>query len=511
MSRSWKAAAVVPLLLALGACSTPEEAPQDGPPPVDARFSGQQLAFGSCDGYATTEADKKLFASNDAYECARMKVPLDYENPDGATAEIAMLRVPARGESLGPLLLNSGGPGGTGMNFAAMTATALAASPVTERFDLIGFDPRGVGASTPQINCFTDEQIATGALNNEFIVTDGAATEAQTRELAEQCTQRSGGEQVLAAVGSRDTARDMDVLRAVLGQEKLNFLGQSYGTRIGALYAEQFPQHVRALVLDGAVDPQLGFAERRLSTFTAFQATFDAMAADCATRPGCPLGTDPAGATEAYQKLTRPLVAEPLPVKDGGKLTYNTVVGLTTSLLYEPAAWPAITTAMGGLRDGDGNKWIEVAEKLGSTGGTANFEDAIYAITCMDEERLTPERAVELRQDMRKAAPFMDPGTSPEGARDSCESWPVEPDPAHPYPAKVEGLPATLTISITGDTTTPHSGGESLAKTLGGTLLTVDGYGHTIAATGQNACVNDAVAAYLVDLKTPAADARCTR
>ncbi|WP_198153959.1 alpha/beta hydrolase [Catenuloplanes japonicus] len=486
----------IALTLALGAC-----APQPAESDSLERFTGQTLTFGSCDGYATTAADEKLFAGQ---ECARMLVPLDYDAPDGPTGEIAMLRVPARGASLGPLLLNSGGPGGTGMNFAVQTAANLAGSPITERFDLVGFDPRGVGASRPALDCFTDAQTDTAA---EFITTAGRYTEANTRAIAEGCATLSGGAQVLGAVGSRDTARDMDVLRAVLGQEKLSFLGQSYGTRIGALYAEQFPAHVRALVLDGAVDPQLGFAERRLGTFAAFQTAFDALAADCATKPDCPLGADP---TRVFQETVRPLVDRPLTGADGRKAGFNDVVGLVIALLYDSAAWPATVSIISGLRDGDPAPYFGVVDLLGS-GAEGNFIDATIGINCIDNERLTPAQAVALRERIWAAAPFMDPGTGAEGARDSCEAWPVAPDPAFPYPAKVEGVAPTLTVSITGDTTTPHSGGISLAKTLGGGLLTVDGYGHTIVATGKNACVDAAVAAYLIDLRLPAADARCTR
>ncbi|MGH3942974.1 MAG: alpha/beta fold hydrolase, partial [Pseudonocardiaceae bacterium] len=218
-----------------------------------ARFYDQELIFGPCAGYATTGADEQLFASDPRFECARLEVPLDYDDPGGATAQVAMLRVPARGESIGSLLLNSGGPGGTGMNFAAGVAGNLAQSPVTERFDLIGFDPRGVGATFPAIDCFPDEQVRAGDAQSEFLISAGTLSEEGARQLVETCAQRSGGEQALAAIATRDTVRDMDVLRATLGEKQLNFFGQSYGTRVGAFYAAEYPRRVRAMVLDDAV------------------------------------------------------------------------------------------------------------------------------------------------------------------------------------------------------------------------------------------------------------------
>ncbi|MFG1922951.1 alpha/beta hydrolase [Cryptosporangium sp. NPDC048952] len=508
MPPSELSAALAAGVLVLAACSPSSTASQTDDSLQ--RFYDQKLTFSACDGYATTPADTKLFASSTTYQCARLEVPLDYDDPDGDTAQIAMLRVPARGKSLGPLVLNSGGPGGTGMNFAAITATNLAKSPVTERFDLIGFDPRGIGATKPAAKCFTPEDLANENGAIDFLVTDTKGTAADTQRLADHCTELSGGEKVVGSFASRDVARDMDVLRAALGQDKLNFLGQSYGTRIGALYAREFPQNVRAMVIDGAVDPQLGFADRRVGSFAAFQKAFDGMAADCASKPNCGLGQDPNRALEVYQSAMQPLVTKPLAATDGRKLTFNAATGFVISALYDPVAWPFVTKAVGDIAQGDPASMLAVIDRLATASAAGgNFPDASFAINCMDNERLTPEQAVDLRKRLWEAAPFLDPGHGPEGARDACEAWPVESKPTTPFPERVEGLPPTLTVSITNDTTTPHSGGISLAKTLGGSLLTVDGWGHTIAPGGKNACVNAYVADYLVNLTTPPADARC--
>lgn len=272
------------------------------------RFYTQKLTFGPCKSYATTDADAITFASN-AYECARVEVPLDYTKTSGRAAQIALLRVPAKGEAgkrIGSLLVNPGGPGSFGMSHAAFVAGKLGDHPVTQRFDLIGFDPRGVAASTPSLDCFTNAEREVDVMVNSFNSGGKDYNEDQTRQFYRQCAARSGGEDVLAHAGTRDVVRDMDVQRAVLGDEKLNFLGQSYGTRLGAIYAETFPQKVRALVLDGALDPTLGTTARRLVLFAGFQNAFDNMAAFCAKSPNCPLGTDPKQASAVFHSTVWP-------------------------------------------------------------------------------------------------------------------------------------------------------------------------------------------------------------
>ncbi|MER5647064.1 alpha/beta hydrolase [Streptosporangium sp. NPDC002524] len=507
------AVGVLLLLTTLSACSPPAEQQKTRPAQPSAElasFYGQKLAFGPCKDYATTPADTKIFAAGKTAECARLRVPLDYDDPDGETAQIALLRVPARGTSMGSLLLNSGGPGGPGMQFAVLTAAALARNPITERFDLIGFDPRGVAASEPAVDCFTDEEMRGGELPYEFIVSAGSYTEADTRRLAEQCAKRSGGEQALAAISSRDTVRDMDVLRAALGDKQLNFLGQSYGTRIGTLYAEAFPRNVRAMILDGAVEPGLGLVDRRLYQYTGFQRSFEQMAADCAKRPDCPLGAEPSKATKIFQESVRPLLKRPVPAGDGRRLSYDDAINAVVSGLYSREAWPVIIAGLAEVRAGRGDKLLRLREAFSPTDGSGgNFAEANYAIACMDEERLTPQQAGEFKDRIHQVAPFMDSGSGVDGARDGCEFWPAEPKPAYPLPDRVEGVAPTLTISITGDPSTPYDAGVKLADVLGGKMLTVDGEQHTILSSGKNACVNDIAATYLTTLRMPADDSRC--
>lgn len=509
---------LVAMTLMVSACGG-QSAPGSPQTPVGipeglARFYSQTLAFGPCDSYATTTADAKTFADK-TLQCARLQVPLDYQDPDGRTAQIALLRVASNGDPskrIGSILLNPGGPGFSGMSYAATVANALAGSPITKQFDLIGFDPRGVGASTPAVDCFTDAErdadVTLSTLNAG--VEDYTAEE--TRQFYQQCAERSGGEDVLAHVGTRDVVRDMDVLRAVLGDEKLTFAGGSYGTRLGAVYAEMFPWNVRAMVLDGAVDPLSGTAARRLVQFAGFQRAFDNMATFCARLPDCPLGTDPKQATAAFQQLLRPLIDQPIITADGRKLTYTAALTGVVLPLYSESGWPAIVQGIAELKAGSGKTLMafrDLSHSRGADGRYGNGSEAQMAIECLDEERHTPEQESAMKRAVFDVAPFMATGR-PVEARDICEHWPVKPTLGYPYATNIAGLPRTLVVSVTRDPATPHEGGISLAKTLGASLLTVEGERHGVALVGGNACVDGIVADYLINLKSPEPDRRCT-
>ncbi|MEU6789177.1 alpha/beta hydrolase [Nonomuraea angiospora] len=439
-------------------------------------------------------------------------MPLDYRNPQGGQAEIALLRVPARGKNpIGSLVLNPGGPGFGGTDHAAITAAVWATSPITERFDLVGFDPRGVGASTPALDCYTDAERDRGARLSSIPAGIDDWTERDTRRLVEQCAGRSGGKRVLAHVGTRDVARDMDVLRQALGDEKLSFAGTSYGTRLGAVYAEMFPEKVRALVLDGAMDPRAGTRERRVQQATGMQAAFERLAASCATKQDCPLGTDPKHATKVFQKLVRPLIGKPARTSDGRGLTFEQAVEGVTAAMYTEALWPVAIAGIAELKSGKGDTLLKLRDSYHGRTADGVYPDSLeatLAINCLDEERHTPKQEMAMNRAWFKAAPFTDHGRPVKEARDGCEHWPVKPTLGYPYATDIEGLPGTLTVSVTGDPITPHEGGINLAKELGGSLLTVEGERHG-AILAANACVNEAVAAYLIDLKSPAEGARC--
>lgn len=473
-------------------------------PPGLESFYTQQIAWGSCDGFATggEELDPHL-------ECAHVTVPLDYADPGGDTAQIAISRAPATGARLGSLLVNPGGPGASGLSMASVTD----GTDVAERFDVIGFDPRGVGASTPQVRCQTPQE--TDARRSEPGVDmspEGIArTEQENRTYAARCAERSGLP-LLAHVGTREVVRDMDVIRSVLGDAKLNYLGYSYGTRLGTAYAETFPQNVRAMVLDGALDPQQDPIEEVVLQGEGFQKAFDAFAADCARSSDCPLGADPAGANARFRALVDPLVARPAATTDPRGLSYGDAVTGVQQALYSPSLWSSLRGGLTQLTEGRGDTLLllsDMYEGRQDDGSYSNLEDAFNAIRCVDDPPIT-DRAVAGETDTRyrQAAPFLDDGRGTGNAPlDACAFWPV-PNTSAPHSVEVHGLPPVVVVSTTEDPATPYQAGVDLAKQLGGSLITYRGTQHTATFDGE-ACVDDPVTAYFVNSTVPDPDLTC--
>ena len=495
----------------------PQATSPSDPPSVDAippgleRFYAQTLSWGPCAPFAGPD-DQVAFAEK-RYDCTRLEVPLDYANPDGRTAQLGVLRLKAKGDRIGSLVVNPGGPGASGMSAvpALFGSGAGADGPLTGRFDVVGLDPRGVGASTPTIDCLTDAEweVERGDLDVDPSPAGVAQTEEENRQYAQRCTDRVGAD-VLANVGTRDAARDLDVLRAALGDEKLTYLGYSYGTRLGSTYAEDFPQNVRALVLDGALDPSQSTVDRSVAQAAGFQQAFDAFAADCAKQRNCPLGTDPAAATAAFQAITRPLVDRPLAV-GSRRLTYPDAITGVTQALYVSSAWPALAQGISALAKGDGTILLLLADLYldrHANGTYGNAIEAFDAISCVDEQRtIDPVAIADGARRELEAAPYRDAGRGVVAARDKCAFWPVPPT-STPHTPDVTGLPPTVVVSTTGDPATPYAAGVDLAKALGGTLLRVEGEQHGAVLSGSS-CVDEAVSAYLVDLTVPATGTDC--
>jgi pimeloyl-ACP methyl ester carboxylesterase len=516
------------LLASLAACtaSGPSGAPAQsttesrgpvGPVPAGLdRFYAQPLTWGDCAPYATSQDAGSLFRT-DGLQCARLTVPLDYTRPQGDTITIGVLRHRASnpGSRIGALVLNPGGPGASGMVAAASLASSVSNSTLGQRFDLVGFDPRGVGASQPEIHCLSDTERDTQ--REEDLDVDGSPAgvgkqEAEAKDFAVKCVQRTDhGDTMLANVGTRDVAKDLDVLRSALGEQKLTYLGYSYGTRIGYTYAEAFPGNVRAMVLDGALDPNQNELDSLVAQGAGFEKAFTQFAAWCAARQDCALGADAAGATKAFQNLVRPLIDHPISVGGGRELTYDDATLGTVQALYSQQLWESLNSGLTEVQRGRGTTLMALADQYNerdSSGHYTNTQDAFTAIRCVDDPRITNKAAIlaaENRYDA--AAPFLDDGRPKGAALDSCAYWPV-PNTSEPHEPKVAGVPPVLVISTTNDPATPYDAGVNLAKAMNGTLLTFDGTQHTIFLQG-NSCVDDVGTAYLVDGTLPSAGKRC--
>ncbi|MFE7202601.1 alpha/beta hydrolase [Pseudonocardia alni] len=504
--------------VALSACAggPAEEDRSAGPPePAElASFYQQGLQWGACTGFASSTQDEQAFTTP-GLDCTRVEVPLNYDQPDGRTAQIALVRKRATGnERIGSLFFNPGGPGVSGTSYLANSVSQLEGSPLAARFDLIGFDPRGVGASRPVIDCLDDRENdqERAKVFADPSPTGVAAAEANAQVFAQRCADKTGAD-VLAQMGTRDAARDMDILRATTGDDKLSYVGFSYGTELGTAYAEAFPQRVRALVLDGAIDPTQSTIDQSVRQGAGFQLAFDNFSANCATRPDCPLGTDPEQAMARFQAIVRPLIDRPVPVDGSGRtLGFSDAVTGVVQALYLSDYWPILSRGISEVASGSGRILMLLADsyyKRDDQGRYSNELEAFQAISCMDRPALTdPGEVRALADRYDEAAPFRSTGRGPVPARDACAFWPAEPT-SQPHVPEAPGLPATVVISVTGDPATPYQAGVDLAQQLAGSLIKVNGKQHTVALRGDP-CVDPMVVDYLVNLTTPNEGAECT-
>ncbi|MBV8930085.1 MAG: alpha/beta hydrolase, partial [Mycobacteriaceae bacterium] len=433
-----------------------------------------------------------------AARCATIAVPIDYSRPDGPQAQLAVIRVPATGSRLGVLLINPGGPGASAVDSVATAVAGLGNTPVGEHFDLIGVDPRGVGHSTPAVRCRTDSEF--DAWRREPMADYSQAGVAHIEQLYQQfagrCAQRMGTD-FLANAGTATTAKDMDVVRQALGETQINYLGYSYGTQLGAAYADAFPQNVRTMVLDGAVDPSLDPVEEQVRQMASFQLAFNDYAADCAKVEGCPLGNDPAKAVDRYHALVDPLVNTPGHTSDPRGLSYQDAVTGTINALYTQRYWKFLTSGLLGLERGtDAGDLLMLADDYqgrNDAGHYNNLQDAFTAIRCVDNVSPTdPGAWAAADQRIRQLAPFLSYGEFTGFApRDVCSFWPVPPT-SRPHDAVSPGPGKVVVVSTTHDPATPYEAGVALARQLGASLITNDGTQHTVVFTG-NECVDSAV------------------
>jgi pimeloyl-ACP methyl ester carboxylesterase len=488
------------VLLAIAAltCPTVSASPED----QSTQPYGQPPVWGTCERWVG-DAGKIPTA-----QCGTVSVPVDYTKPEGAHAQLAVIRIPATGDRIGVLMVNPGGPGASAVDTVAGMGASLADTDITRRFDLVGVDPRGVGHSTPELRCRTDAEF--DAFRTEPLADYSPAGVAHIEALyttfAQLCTERNGTD-FLANIGTASAVRDMDVVRAALGENQINYLGFSYGTELGAAYAEQYRDRVRAMVLDGAVDPAVDPVTARIRQMSGFQTAFNAYAADCAQSAGCPLGTDPSKFVDRYHELVDPLVQKPAMTSDPRGLSYQDAITGTVNALYSQRYWRYLTSGLLGLARGtDAVDLLLLADdyqERDKAGHYTNQQDAFVAIRCVDSPFPTdPAVWADADRQMREAAPFAAYGAFTGFApRDVCSTWPVPPT-SSPHPASSPGPGKVVVVSTTGDPATPYQAGVDLARQMGAPLITFNGTQHTVVFNGD-ACVDTAVVKFLVDSVIP--------
>ena len=503
--RPWTALAFATTILA--GCSTAIA----GHPVADggsAQSAANPVRWGSCEETGGGTAED---LPRDA-QCGELDVPVDYSQPGRDVVTLALIRFPATGSKIGSLVINPGGPGESGVD-AAVSLLDVIPKGVRQRFDLVGFDPRGVGSSTPEISCNSDADDDAQRADPQVDYSPEGVDHIETTEkqFIARCVEKVGTA-FLANVGTVNVARDLDRLREGLGDEKLTYLGYSYGTLIGSAYAEAYPDKVRAMILDGAVDPNADPIQSDIDQAASFQKAFDDYAADCATEKDCPLGTDPAKAVAVYHELTDPLVTTPAKTKDPRGLGYSDAVTGTITAMYTPSLWKHLTTGLSELTKGRGDTLLDLADSYwdrDEQGRYTNANDAMIAINCVDNPPNTDRaKAVDEDRRMREVAPFMSFGEfTGHAPLDTCAFWPVPPT-SGPHEVSAPGLPPVLVVSTTDDPATPYAAGVTLAKELDGALLTFTGTQHTVIFEGDE-CVDTYATNYLVDLTVPPPGASC--
>ncbi|WP_116450646.1 alpha/beta hydrolase [Blastococcus litoris] len=438
-----------------------------------------------------------------SFECGRTEVPISYDEPQGATLPLFLVRVVSgtQTDRIGSLLVNPGGPGASGADAAIGLALTLP-DEILGRFDIVGFDPRGVGLSTP-VECISDER------KEEIIAAEPRPTTdedldaafALAEEVADGCADEYGD--ALGTFNTVDTARDMDRLREALGDEKLTYLGYSYGTTLGSTYAELFPENVRSLVLDAAVDPDIDAKEDAEQSAAAFEAGFDAFAANCTgLLAGCPLGAEP---RQFVEQVMAQAAATPIPSTEPGETrqaTPGVVLTAIQAALYDTESWPQLAQGLAAAQAGDAKGLFSLADSYSGRledGTYSNLFDANLAINCADsEERFERGEIRDLAAEWNAEYPLFGAGSAV--GLYTCSVWQAERTPLPERDA--EGSAPILVVGNSGDPVTPLPGAVDLAEDLeSGVLLTWQGQGHT--AYPKTDCVTAAVDAYLIDLTAP--------
>lgn len=470
---------------------SPSGPPEKAPAGLE-EFYAQEIAWESCG----------------ANECGTLEVPISYQEPDGGTIELALERTVASGDRIGSLVVNPGGPGAPGTTVPE-SAEFYFAPDVLERYDVVGFDPRGTGDSAP-IDCLSDSEL------DDYVAQDpGPDNKREEHEYAriqldywQGCADNTG--EILGHVSTIEAARDMDVLRAVLGEQKLSYFGWSYGTRLGSTYADLFPEKVGRFVLDGATDPGLSAYESTLSQAEGFEVALSSYVQDCVDQGDCFLDDSVDEGLATITGLLDSIEEEPLPTDQDRDLEIgNAVYGVITPL-YNQDYWTILDEALQAALDGDGSSLLFLSDAYGSRENgtyTDNSLESISVINCLDNPAAVPPKEVPSHYDeFQKASPTF--GRIFAWFLVACDGIPVErtePDIEIDAP----GAAPIVVIGTTRDPATPYHEAVAMAEALeSGVLLSRDGDGHTGYNQG-NACIDDAVHAYLIEGTVPQDGLEC--
>ena len=451
---------------------------------------------------------------DEGLQCTWLTVPRDYANPSGPTFRLRVSRTVASGPAAkrqGSLVVNPGGPGASGLDFPAYIAAAIAPKVATE-FDIVGFDTRGVGKSEP-VTCMTGRQTTTWlrADASPDTLAEQKRLMSLAARLAQGCLDKSPT--IARHLGSVETVRDMDILREAIGDERLNFLGYSYGTFLGTLYAERFPGNVGRFVLDGALDPSLDIMQVSKGQSDGFQLAMTRFARDCTSYRSCPWSGSAKNVLRGINAILAKVDRRPLPTESGRPLVQAEALSALFYAMYSPSLWPTLRQALAQAKIGDGYGLQSVAdyavERTGPNTYATNMASAFPAIACWDAP---PAPGIDgLRASAAawsKGARVPDMARAMSWGNAPCSQW-FGHSGRVPAPASTTTTSPILVIGTTYDPATPYKWSKALARQLPtSTLLTFRGDGHT-AFGGNSRCIDDAVNEYLLKGTPPPAGTVC--
>ena len=497
MTRNLRAALCLLAATALVACTT-TETPETSTEPVSPRAE-KTLPAVPAELSAYYEQELTWEECGSRFECTDVTVPMDYAEPDGETITIAVKRRAAGDdEPVGSLFVNPGGPGGSGIQLAE-AAQLMFSADLLDGYDIVGFDPRGVGQSSA-VDCVSDAELdRIRAEDYETTERGLAALSATAEELAAACAENTGD--LLAHVDTVSAARDLDVLRHVVGSSRLDFLGYSYGTYLGATYAELFPENVGRVVLDGGLDPSLSSADLVRGQAAGFERALRVYAEDCLAGSSCPLTGDVDTAVAQVQNLLELASHTPLPTGTDRELTAPLMFSGIIMPLYDDSYWMLLTSALdAAMHEQDGSQLLLLADLAAERepDGTyaTNSTEANIAINCLDHP---VEGDLEDWRDLAKELEEISPtfGSALSFGEVTCDAWP-HPATAERAPVSAAGADPIVVIGTTGDPATPYEWSERLADQLeSGVLVTYEGEGHT-AYGRAGRCITEAVDNFLL-------------
>ena len=440
-------------------------------------------------------------------QCADVKVPLDYKKPGGKAITVAMAKLPAKsGKPIGSLFINPGGPGSSGILMLSYVDRAFS-KDVMDKYDIIGFDPRGVGSSTP-VDCIDDREMAK-VLDSDFDMETEAgrrAQKAQAKKIAEGCKKHSG--ELLAHVGTEPAARDMDVLRGLVGDEKLNYLGFSYGTQLGGAYADLFPKKVGRMVLDGAVDSQLSFLRMNYEQAFGYKKLLEGYTERCVKAGNCPLGSSVDAAKKKMRALLDQARVKPFKTSDPNRSLNQTMLhSAVTSLLEQDVDWSKLDQAFDQLiKQNDGSLFLKLFDASTGRDGdevSSSRTEAYWAINCADYAQESEADYLKYAKKLKREAPAIGAFSAQDTvAFYMCAELPHHPK-SNPGPYRAKGSAPIVVIGTKHDPATPYSWAQNMHKTLeNSVLLTWEGDGH-LAYRRAGSCIDTSVDKYLLTGEAP--------